>query len=469
MWLAFFALTIALFRGVSPHVVLAHQGEDGVVEINDQSFAPKELEVKAGQTVEFKNGGQMDHWPASNLHPTHRLYPEFDPKRPLSPGETWLFRFEKVGQWGFHDHLYPEFSGKIIVNGTEDKKEKKPIDIVAQIKQRTILFLQKFYYQLFPDKLKQDLAKVMAKLIADSGGGEIVDCHQEAHLVGRRAYELFGASVFRQGNSLCHSGFYHGAMEGFLAQKGTANLSQNIKNLCQQFSTSFGNFECLHGVGHGVLAFTNYDIPESIKICQKLWNIHSQSSCYGGMFMENIVVAEGNGARPSHETKWVSSDPHFPCNGIDQDFEVQSQCYYMQTSRMLNLFGHDYGKIIDQCLVAPNKMIGPCFQSLGRDIAGQSLRSGEKIYKVCQMVPGLYFDLCLSGGLNVVIDFWGESLWDQAVNLCKLVEATESKKYCYTVYSSRLKGLYGSDRGKIEAHCQLSEENFREICSKITL
>ena len=54
-------------------------------------------------------------WPASNIHPTHMIYPEFDAKRPVASGKDWSFTFTKKGTWRYHDHLNPEATGTVVV------------------------------------------------------------------------------------------------------------------------------------------------------------------------------------------------------------------------------------------------------------------------------------------------------------------------------------------------------------------
>ena len=83
--------------------------------MRDNGFEPASLTVAAGTTVVFRNTGDNDHWPASDVHPTHERYSEFDPRKPIPPGGTWNFTFEKEGAWRFHDHLQQRFPGLITV------------------------------------------------------------------------------------------------------------------------------------------------------------------------------------------------------------------------------------------------------------------------------------------------------------------------------------------------------------------
>ena len=84
--------------------------------MTDEGFSPAEFSVKAGSRVDFVNKSTTgQYWPASDLHPTHELYSEFDPKEPVMPGKTWSFVFEKRGFWRMHDHLHPDKRGAVTV------------------------------------------------------------------------------------------------------------------------------------------------------------------------------------------------------------------------------------------------------------------------------------------------------------------------------------------------------------------
>lgn len=85
-------------------------GEDG--------YEPQDITIARGDTIEFSTALDGPFWPASNVHPTHRIYSAFDPKKPVPPDETWGFTFGRVGEWRYHDHLKPYHTGIITVTGT---------------------------------------------------------------------------------------------------------------------------------------------------------------------------------------------------------------------------------------------------------------------------------------------------------------------------------------------------------------
>lgn len=81
------------------------EGDVRPVTYNPEGITPKEINIRIGDTLEFRNSDLKPHWPASAPHPSHADYPEFDAKKPLNPGDKWSFKFLKVGTWKFHDHL----------------------------------------------------------------------------------------------------------------------------------------------------------------------------------------------------------------------------------------------------------------------------------------------------------------------------------------------------------------------------
>jgi plastocyanin len=475
-----FILTVFL-----PKAALAHEIEDTtVIHITDKAFEPNQIEIQQGKAIVFENIGQNDHWPASDLHPSHQIYPEFDPQKALQPGETWEFVFEKAGNWNMHDHNYPKMTGNIRVIPNGSAAPILPERTTFTLSETIEFTIKKILYKLLPSQKQKALSsldllntsgdrvklshtlkvfspsEVMNSLLDQSDNGELADCHQQAHQIGHAAYTLYGADTFRQGNMLCHSGFYHGAMEALLQEQGVSDLNTNITSLCEEFPTNFGQFECLHGIGHGVLAYSNYDLPRALETCKTLKDTFQQSSCYGGVFMENIVTAQGRGASLSHSTSWTSEDPHFPCNTL-QDQEQQTQCYMMQTSWMLTLFKNDFGKASAECLEVPSDLTSTCFQSLGRDAAGITLRDPEKILSICELSDQEENRFaCIRGGLNVIIDFWGEKLEGQAVELCNLIENKGHKRECFITIAQRLSEIYTSDHNRNDSVCANAGDYF---------
>src|SRR3989344_2834977 len=88
---------------------------DIVVKITDDGFEPETINIKKGGKVTWVNKTSGYSWPASNPHPAHTDFPEFDPQLPMKKGQAWSFTFDKVGKWGYHDHLNPTKRGIVYV------------------------------------------------------------------------------------------------------------------------------------------------------------------------------------------------------------------------------------------------------------------------------------------------------------------------------------------------------------------
>ncbi len=122
----YITIGIALVGAASYFVFVGTPEASPVVTIkmDKDGFTPSDIVIKKGDAVEFVNTMSQDcwesdarcsFWPASDLHPTHEEYPEFDPLRPLAPGESWVFRFKEEGKWDFHDHLKARLRGTVTV------------------------------------------------------------------------------------------------------------------------------------------------------------------------------------------------------------------------------------------------------------------------------------------------------------------------------------------------------------------
>ena len=94
-----------------------------VITYTEAGYSPSALEIKAGETVTFKNESQQSMWPASAIHPTHKDYPTtggclgsaFDACQDVQPSDIWSFKFDIAGNWKYHDHLSPKNFGAISV------------------------------------------------------------------------------------------------------------------------------------------------------------------------------------------------------------------------------------------------------------------------------------------------------------------------------------------------------------------
>ncbi len=112
----FFLLFICLVLiGVYWYITTRPTPDISVIVLKETGFEPQNISIKKGSQIEFKTERNQPFWPASDLHPTHGIYPEFDPQEGIDPSQSWSFTFDKKGTWKYHDHLNPFFRGTITV------------------------------------------------------------------------------------------------------------------------------------------------------------------------------------------------------------------------------------------------------------------------------------------------------------------------------------------------------------------
>lgn len=86
-----------------------------IITYNGVNFSPKTLSIPNGKSVVFINQSSKSMWVASDSHPDHGDYPEFDQDKTVGVGGSYHFTFIKAGVWGFHNHINPKATGTITV------------------------------------------------------------------------------------------------------------------------------------------------------------------------------------------------------------------------------------------------------------------------------------------------------------------------------------------------------------------
>ena len=213
----------------------------------------------------------------------------------------------------------------------------------------------------------------------EAGGPIASGCHRIAHYMGGAALERYDGDVslaFSKGSASCWSGYYHGILEWSLQQVPAGALPEVVRGLCDDVRDqgTFLLYQCVHGLGHGLMIATGYDLPGALDNCSALQSDWDESSCWGGVFMENIATGKGSPIEVTGRPEWLDSrDLLYPCNE-DEVVEraAKERCYVMVTSRILQANGYDFADAAAWCHRAEPAFVTVCFQSLGRDASGST-------------------------------------------------------------------------------------------------
>jgi len=264
------------------------------------------------------------------------------------------------------------------------------------------------------------------------------DCHPLMHVIGRTAAKSYATTseAFLHGDPYCWSGYYHGIMEGMITKIGLKNLPGQLNNICADIpgkaSYNFNYYNCVHGLGHGIMALLGDEVFDSLKMCDNLTGSWEQESCYGGTFMQNIIDST-NVADTDNVVKYLKpKEPLYPCTAVEDKYK--GQCYLGQTSYALQVSGYSFQKVFELCATVAEPYRDICNQSMGRDAANQVSHDAKKTKDTCWIAtdPNDRTN-CVIGAVKEIISYYHAKT--QAVEFCNILD-DENKITCNTTADS---------------------------------
>jgi hypothetical protein len=296
--------------------------------------------------------------------------------------------------------------------------------------------------------------------------------HMLAHALGRHSFSHYRRieEAFKRCRETFESGCYHGVLEGYfdsLREVTRADVATVCDRAADKTAGSLLRYQCVHGLGHGLAGHFRGAMPEALSLCDALPSSRDRSSCHTGVFMENIVVAwhvrYGDPSTHAHGDFKVAlrdDDLQYPCNGVAARY--QAACYEMQTSAMLVITGHDFERTFRACDAAPAPYITHCYLSLGRDVAGFTLRDQTKSLELCSRGTAKHRGYCFAG---VAKNLFGLA-WqvEPAAAFCHKTPA-DAKTLCYQAIGDQVAGLPGDATAR-ERACATVEAGFVQVCRR---
>ncbi|HEU6444823.1 MAG TPA: c-type cytochrome [Gaiellaceae bacterium] len=271
--------------------------------------------------------------------------------------------------------------------------------------------------RLFAEKLSEDAVEA--------------DCHRIAHTIGAASLQHYEGDVGKalaEGNGICASGYYHGLLEWKLAGVPKDQVASVARTVCDQTkstASSFVYYQCVHGLGHGLMLYTLYDLPAALRLCHKLVTSFDRVSCSGGVFMENQQSSYGI------TSKWLKQDDLiYPCQIVGR--EDKTYCYLLVTSQILPRVGWDWKKAADWCRRSEPDFVHLCFQSYGRDASGNSRQDPAKTRDLCANA-GSGEEECIFGAVRDILNTDPSDLG--ATRLCELAKPAHRAHCAYGIGS----------------------------------
>lgn len=297
------------------------------------------------------------------------------------------------------------------------------------------------------------------------------EAHPLVHHIGQRSFARYGTAPLALSHcrDVFWSGCYHGVLQGFLSSLPVIE-PQHILPLCPTSETvsaySFQRYNCLHGLGHGLTIQFQYDLLKSLAFCDALLGSWDRESCYGGVFMENIVTFQkARQTTPSGEqhhhgaTSFLNpQDLLYPCSVLNEKY--LRACYLMQTSAVLTFLNYDFAQAFTHCARVEGEHQTTCYRSLGRDISGFTLRDAVRVNELCRLGQGDQIQQCFIGAVKDFI--LTDASPDPGLALCRSLDGP-FKKDCYATVGEMVVPLF-DDKNKRAQACRKGEDEYVEAC-----
>jgi hypothetical protein len=327
--------------------------------------------------------------------------------------------------------------------------------------------------------------------------------HELAHGMGIAAYRTpetlaatFAACPRAQGG-----GCGHGVVQGYflsLVAQGRPPGPAELDTLCAPHREStFLYFQCAHATGHGLMAVHGNRVPRSLEGCDQAADAFIRESCYGGVFMENIVLVthphnttgghaathggahggeasadahdgHGGDASGGGDDAWKAvdpGDPLYPCTAVAPRYHAS--CYTMQTSATMFLNGSDVRATARACERAPAAMVPVCFGSLGRDVMALAAMDHRRSLRMCEGVAELAGGRggawCMVGLVQNLVNLAADP--DEGMRFCRRVGSDADKHDCYRAVGEIVYSLAAGPEARGEA-CRGAEPAFVAACRR---
>lgn len=200
-----------LFQGSHLKIVIA---SPKIITYADTGYHPEYLDVPKNTVLYFLDVSHYPMWTASDPHPVHTDYSAFDARRAYHFGEVYAFQFPETGTYAWHNHEKSNHRGIVRVYDP-----KNPLVSLDKTKKELRETRDRFLAMLDPHD-DTTISHMISTLEADAKLSR--NCHDMAHDLGHRAYELYGfsrAMTFGTGaentsvDDICAGGYMHGILE----------------------------------------------------------------------------------------------------------------------------------------------------------------------------------------------------------------------------------------------------------------
>jgi hypothetical protein len=252
-----------------------------------------------------------------------------------------------------------------------------------------------------------------------------LDCHDVAHDIGHKSYELYGFSAAMTFSNpkhvdhtlvqyICAGGYMHGIVEELFLHR--PEFKSHPDPICDGVPDA-DRSSCYHGVGHAMMFSENRQTSSALTDCRNINQSKDMYRCFEGVWME---LFWGNASHPGTDSLgWDFDKPLAPC--IAAKVDEKPTCFLYSSFGYLRTHVKDYPGAVQMCT-----------QSDIRELDTQ---------------------FCLKGlGLTMMSKFKGQNLEGSEIYVASLPPSQKQSFYEGVLGYARLSGI---SKPKLEVTCNL--------------
>lgn len=322
-----------------------------------------------------------------------------------------------------------------------------------------------------------------------------IDMHLMAHEVGDILYQQQGADGIRICTEDFRNACSHSIVVGLFRDKGEEALS-SIATACRDAPGGSGAYTmCFHGLGHGILAYTGYDLERTVSICKKTgtagYNFREYPECVGGSIMEIIGGVHDYALREKQAKKYLSQEnPLSPCSRNFIDDVARPICYLYLTPHLFTSAGADlsnpmsenFAKAFTFCAKITSSDVDrdACYAGFGKEYIG-IVRSHDArlstlkdiddsklklIYDWCMLAENASGkQACLFSAENSL--YWGGEHGEELpLSFCRVINDELHRDMCFSNLIGALR-FYKPDPRMQEEACKKFPPSYQVQCKNL--
>jgi hypothetical protein len=311
------------------------------------------------------------------------------------------------------------------------------------------------------------------------------------HAVGDELYKQEGLEGMQYCTHDFRNACSHSIVVGALLAEGLS-VFDRVNEICKNAPGGPGAYTmCFHGFGHGVLAYTEYEVPEAVKLCSKVgteqYHKEEEAQCIGGIIMEMHQGVHDPEIWAQKKDKYL--DPTKPLKLCQEDYMPELAkvlCYSYITPFIFDAAGAQGGNPTPEIYkesfafcdgVENDAHREACYAGLGKEfIVLAQDRDIRRIEDTPDDLLQLAASWCMLAEkeeaqracLTDILDsiFWGgENDFGVSVRYCSLLTPQSISDTCF-LHLFQIASYYVPQPNRREDICSLVPENQKKQCSE---